>query len=110
MGTAGRILLGAFVALVAANLIHNNFGLDPAVAPAALLVALNWWRPNRWLLRVAAVLIALPAFAFLKLGALANPGSAQPFWNHVALAMAGALAVLALLKSLAEPSTARQRA
>lgn len=84
--------------------------LDPALAPAAQLVALNWWRPNRWLLRVAALLIALPAFAFLKWGALVNPGDAQPFWNHVALLVAGSLAVLALLKSLAGPSTARQRA
>lgn len=110
MGTAARILLGAFVALVAANLIHNNFGLDPAVAPAALLVALNWWRPNRWLLRAGAVLIALPAFAFLKWGALVNPADTEAFWNHVALLLAGALAVLALVKTLAVVSTARQRA
>lgn len=109
MVTAGRILLVAFVAFVAANLIHNNFGLDPAVSPAGLLVTLNLWRPNRWLLRGAAVLIALPAFVFLKWGALVNPGDPRLFWNHVALALAGVLAVLALLKSLAEAPPTRQR-
>lgn len=110
MATAGRILLGAFAALVAANLIHNNFGLDPAVAPAALLLALHWWRPNRWLLLAAAILIALPAFAFLKWGALLNPGDARPFWNHLALLLAGLLAVLAAVTSLAAETRARRRA
>lgn len=87
----------AFGAFAAANLIHNDFGLDAAVAPAALLVALYSWRPNRGLLWGAAFVIAFPAFAFLQLRALAETGDVARFLNHWALFVAGAFAVLSVL-------------
>ncbi len=37
------LILGAFAAFTAAVLIHNNFGLDPAIAPPALFVGLLLW-------------------------------------------------------------------
>ncbi|MGH7469332.1 MAG: hypothetical protein ACRENP_15375 [Longimicrobiales bacterium] len=94
------ILFTAFVAFAAANLIHNNLGVDPALAPAALLTGLYGWRPGRGFLWGAALVIALPAFIFLKWSALAQPADAQAFFNHVALFLAGALAVLSVVVSL----------
>jgi hypothetical protein len=93
-------LLLAFAAFAIANLIHNNFGLDPAIVPAALLVGLYLWRPRRWLLWGAAIMIALPSFVFLRWDALVPPAVAIPFLNHVALLAAGALAVLGVVISV----------
>jgi hypothetical protein len=93
-------LLAAFLAFTAANLIHNDFGFDPAIIPAALLVGIYWWRPRRVLLWAAAVVIALPALVFIKWGALGNPADIRFFLNHVALLLAGTLAVLSVLVSV----------
>lgn len=97
---ATGFLAAAFLAYLTANLIHNDFGVDPAIAPAAVLTGLYWWRPRRGLLHAAALLIALPSFLFLKWGALADPAALRPFLNHAALLTAGALALLAVLASI----------
>lgn len=91
--------LGAFGAALTANLIHNDLGLDPAIAPAAVLTALYWRRPRRGLLWAAAVVTALPSFLFLRWSALGSPAAVRPFFNHLALLVAGVAAVLAVLVS-----------
>jgi hypothetical protein len=98
--TGSRTLLGAFIAFTVANLIHNDFGLDPAIVPAALLVGLYWWRRRRGLLWGAVLMIAVPAFFFLRWRALADPWDTLRFLNHLALFTAGALAVATAALSL----------
>ena len=102
------LLLAALGAFAVANLIHNDFGLDPAIAPAALLAAIYWWRPRRPLLWGAAFVIALPAFAFFKWSALTDPSSARVLYNHLALLAAGSLAIASVVRSLV-PTPSRTR-
>lgn len=90
----------AFAAFVIANLIHNRFGLDPALAPAALLVAFYARRPARGLLLGAAIFIALPSFLFLDVRVLLDPADRLRFCNHLALLVAGAFAVLGAARDL----------
>ena len=90
----------AWLAALTANVIHNNVGLDPAIAPATILLMLYWWRPVRPLLWVTAVFIALPSFMFLKFSAIMSPGETQYFLNHLALLVAAVLSVAAALLSL----------
>ncbi len=91
-----RFVLAAFAAFFVANLLHNNFGIDPAIIPAGILTGLSLRRPHPVLLAAAAVVIAVPAFAFLKWRALTDPSSAHPFLNHLFLLAAGVLALVAL--------------
>lgn len=92
--------LAALATFTCANLIHNDFGLDPAIAPAALFTALYLWKRRTALLLMAAFLIALPAFAFLRLSELSSPASTLSFLNHVALLAAGLLAVAGAVAAL----------
>ncbi|MGH7555705.1 MAG: hypothetical protein ACREMQ_22115 [Longimicrobiales bacterium] len=94
------LILGAFAAYTSGNLIHNNLGLDPAIVPAAVFVGLVLWRRRRWLLLAAAMVIGLPAFMFLRWSELSKPGDALPFLNHVALLVAGVLAVMSAVLAL----------
>jgi hypothetical protein len=106
---AGRSLLFlALAAYAAAVVIHNRFGLDPAIAPAALLTALTAWRPRRPLLWGAAFFIAAPSFLFLEWSALTASGDPWTFANHLALLAAGLLAVASAIRSL-RPTGARHR-
>jgi hypothetical protein len=89
-------LLGAFGAFATANLIHNNFGLDVAIAPPAIFTALYCWRRRNWLLRTANFFIAIPAFVFLKPSALLDVSNSTVFLNHLALILAGVLGVISL--------------
>lgn len=91
--TRQATIFAAFAAFAIANLIHNNLGVDPAIAPSLILISLYAWRPARPLLWAAALFIALPSFAFLKLSALTHPTELKPFLNHLALLSSGALAV-----------------
>ena len=91
------LLIGAFGAYMLANLIHNRFGLDPAIAPAALLLTLVLWRRRPVLLVGAALLIALPSFLFLRWSALMEPTTTASFANHVALLAGGVLATGAVI-------------
>lgn len=93
------ILLAYLVALTA-NVIHNNFGLDPAIAPATFLLIIYWWRPIRPLLWATAVFIAVPCFMFFRFTALTSPGETLYFLNHLALLVAAVLSVAAALLSL----------
>lgn len=52
-----RLLLAAFGAFTIANLIHNDFGFDPVIIPAALLVGFYCWRPRQALLLAAALAV-----------------------------------------------------
>jgi hypothetical protein len=98
---AGLVLIaGAFAAFATANIIHNDFGLDPAMAPATLFVGLLFWRRHRALLLAAAVVMALPAFSFLNRSELSSPTDALHFLNHLALLLAGVLAVAAAIVTL----------
>ena len=94
------LLFAALGAFAVANLIHNNFGLDLAIAPAVLLASIYWWRPTRARLWGAAFVIALPAFAFFKLSALTDPSGTRALLNHLALLAAGALAVASAVRSV----------
>jgi hypothetical protein len=82
-----------YAAFVAANLIHNRLGMDIAVLPATLLMMLYLWRPARAFRLGTAVLIALPALAFLKPRAIYDPSDPTSFANHLALLLAGVLAI-----------------
>jgi hypothetical protein len=87
------LILAAFVAFAAANVIHNSVGLDPAIVPPALFVGLVFWRKRRWLLLAAAFFIAAPSFSFLRWSELTSPTDTLHFLNHVALLAAGVLAI-----------------
>lgn len=103
------LLLAAVLCFVIANVIHNGGGVDPAIAPATLLAALYVWRRHRVLLWLALLAIAVPSFAFLKFGALGDPAALRPFLNHLALLLAGTLAVLSALRDLLGRSRRRPR-
>jgi len=103
------LLLAAFTSFLAANLIHNWFGLDPAILPSGVLVGLYLWRRRPGFLWAGALFIALPAFGFLKWSALADPGAFRPFLNHVALLLAAVLALLSVGASLAGGRQPRHR-
>jgi hypothetical protein len=93
------VIVGAFAAFAIANLIHNDFSFDPAIAPALVLGLFYWWRPRPGLLWATALMIALPSFLFLKPPALIDPTNTRAFANHLALALAGTLAVVSVLPS-----------
>jgi hypothetical protein len=93
-------IVGAFLAFAIANLIHNDFSVDPAIAPALVVGLFYWWRPLPGLLWATALMIALPSFLFLKPSALTDPANARAFANHLALALAGTLAVVSVLRGL----------
>jgi hypothetical protein len=99
-GLALYLILGAFAAFTTAIVIHNRFGLDPAIAPATLFVGLLLWRRRRAFLLAAALVIALPAFLFLKPAVLLDPEDLLPFSNHAALLLAGLLAVASAVVTL----------
>lgn len=92
-------LTAAFVSFLVANLIHNDFGVDPAIVPAAVLGGLYWWRPRPGLQWATAAMIALPSFLFLKPAALLDPSNMRAFLNHAALGIAGVLALLSVVRS-----------
>lgn len=104
------LLLVAFGSFTAANLIHNNFGLDLAIVPSAVLTALHWWRPRRGFLLGGAIFIALPAFLFLKWSSLTDHRNVLPFLNHIALLTAGVLALTCMVESLLARSGGRRAA
>jgi hypothetical protein len=95
-----RTLFLALAAFAVANVVHNRFGLDPAIVPAAVLTGLVAWRQRRPFLWGAALFIALPSFLFLQWTAFATPGDTWTFVNHVALLAAGSLAVASVIRSL----------
>jgi len=94
----------AYAAYIISNLIHNDFGLDPAVVPATALGALYYWRGARPLLWATALVITLPAFSFLKPEALLAPERFGPFANHWALLAAGCLAAISAILATLKPS------
>lgn len=97
-----RLLLvtgfAAFVAaIVAAILVHYRFGLagvvrDVVLYPAAVCTGLVVWKGHRWLYALAAIIIAIPAWAFFEAAALTEPGETGPFVNHLLLLLAAAFA------------------
>jgi len=87
------LIIGAFAAYATANLLHNRWGVDLAIVPAALFVGLVLWRRRRVILLPAAVLIFLPSFAFLQISELRAPADSFSFLNHAALLVAGVLGV-----------------
>lgn len=98
--TRQATIYAAFTASAIANLIHNNLGLDPAIAPSVILLALYSWRPVRPLLWATAGFIALPSFLFLKPDALMQPSAPKLFFNHLALLTAGLLAIVSFAFSV----------
>jgi hypothetical protein len=102
------LIVCAFAAYTAANLLHNRWGVDLALAPAALFVGLVLWRRRRVFLLPAAVLIFLPAFAFFRVSELRAPADPFSFYNHVALLIAGVLGVLSAMVALAPTRRAGQ--
>jgi hypothetical protein len=103
------LILCAFAAYAAANLMHNRLGLDPAIVPAALFVGLLLWRRQRGFLLAAAFAMVVPAFLFLRWSELISPSSAPYFFNHVALLAAGGLALAAAIIALVPSRPALQR-
>jgi hypothetical protein len=97
------VLAASLAAAITANLIHNRLGLDVAVLPAIVFAALYYRRPGRTLLWVTAFVIAFPAFSFLEFSALSSPANSWFFLNHVALLLAGTLAVTSVIWDLLSP-------
>ena len=99
-GAALGLISVAFVAYAAANLLHNRFGLDLAIVPAALFVGLVVWRRRRWQLLAAAFFIGAPSFLFLRWSELTSPTDMLHFSNHAALLAGGVLAVSSVVAVL----------
>jgi len=99
-GPAQIALASALIAFLLSNLIHNDFGLDVAVVPAATFGALFAWRRARPLLWATALFVALPALSFLRPTALTQTADLKVFFNHWALLVAGGLAIVGVLLSL----------
>lgn len=97
---ATSLVVAAFLSFLAANLLHNRFGIDPAIAPAALFTGLYLWKARRWMMLAAAFFIAVPSFLFLRWSALADPSAPVVFGNHAALLLGGALALAAAALAL----------
>jgi hypothetical protein len=93
--TGRNLLVAAYGSFVAANLIHNQLGLDPAVIPSGLFVALMLWKPHRGFLIAGAICIAAPALGFFKLNAILQPTTSLRFMNHLFLFSGGVLALAA---------------
>lgn len=99
-GSAVRgLLLGALVAFGAALATHHR--LDPAailrdlvVYPAVILPSLALWKRRAWLEATAAIVILVPALAFLDLSAFTAPVDLWHFLNHAFLLLAAALALM----------------
>lgn len=94
-------LMVGFIFFAAAILLHHNLNLasmarDVAIYPAAVFVAAALWKNRRWIYAVAAVVIALPSFAFLdNPSLLMQPEEVKPFLNQLFLLAAGICAVFA---------------
>ncbi len=86
---------------LAAICIHHAFNpatlvRDVVIYPAVVFVVAALWKKRRWLYAVAAVVIALPSFAFLDhVSSLSRPGQVRPFLNQLFLLLAGICAALA---------------
>jgi hypothetical protein len=91
------LVLVAFVAFVGANLIHNNFTVDPAVFPSAVFIGLMLWKPRRGFLIAAAAFITLPALTFFKTSAILEPTNTLGFLNHIFLLVAGLVGFSAIV-------------
>ncbi len=91
------MLVAGWIAFVTAILIHHEFRLsimrDIAVYPATIFTGLLLWKPKRWLSAIAAIMIALPALAFVDWAALTEPGETRRFLNHLFLLLAGVFAI-----------------
>jgi hypothetical protein len=64
-----------------------------------VLWAVYLLRPNRVLLILTAVMVALPAFTFFKWSAVTSPQNTLYLLNHIALLLAGVLAVASIIQS-----------
>ncbi len=99
--SARIFLVASSLFFVAAICLHHNFNpatlvRDVVVYPAVVFVVAALWKKRRWLYAVAAVVIALPSFAFLDhVSSLSRPGQVRPFLNQLLLLLAGICAVLA---------------
>ena len=78
----------AFVFFTGANLLHNQFGLDLAIVPPAVLTFLYGWKRKRVLLWAAAIFIGIPSALFFSGKALKDPSQMTYFMNHLALLLA----------------------
>jgi len=91
------MLVAGWIAFVTALLIHHDFRLsilrDIAIYPGTIFTGLVLWKPNRWLSVIAAIMIALPALAFVEWTAFTEPGEAKRFLNHLFLLLAGVFAI-----------------
>lgn len=92
-----RLLVAGFAAFVAAILVHHRFSpagalRDVALYPAAVCTGLVAWKGPPWVYALAAITIALPAWAFFEAAALTEPGETGPFMNHLLLLLAAGLA------------------
>lgn len=93
--TGRTLIVAAYAAFLAANLIHNRFLVDAAIVPSGVFVALMLWKPHRVFLLAAAICVAAPALGFFKPNALLEPTGVLRFLNHMFLLAGGLLAVAA---------------
>ncbi|MGQ0643137.1 MAG: hypothetical protein ACT4P6_20510 [Gemmatimonadaceae bacterium] len=93
-------LLAACAAFLAANLIHNSGGIDPAIAPGGIFTALLFWKPRRLFLTLATIALAVPALLFFKPSALTELSRQGYFFNHLFLLLTAVLATGALASGL----------
>ncbi|HEV8384784.1 MAG TPA: hypothetical protein VGQ11_07920 [Candidatus Acidoferrales bacterium] len=101
MFSARIFLVASSLFFAAAICVHHNFHLasmlrDVAIYPAVLFVPAALWKNRRWLYVAAAIVIALPSFAFLdNPSALTRPAEVKSFLNQLFLLLGGASAILA---------------
>ena len=102
-----RLFLAAGSLFFAAAIcVHHAFNpativRDVVIYPAALLVPAALWKNQRWLYVAAAIVIAIPSFAFLdNPSALGRPSEVKPFLNQLFLLLAGVTAILAAISAL----------
>lgn len=91
------MFVAGWIAFITALLIHHEFRLsilrDIGFYPATIFTGLVLWKPNRWLSVIAAIMIALPALAFVEWAAFTEPRESKRFLNQLFLLLAGIFAI-----------------
>jgi len=101
------MFVAGWITFITALLIHHEFRLsilrDIGFYPATIFTGLVLWKPNRWLSVIAAIMIALPALAFVEWAAFTEPGEAKRFLNQLFLLLAGIFAISGGISGVARP-------
>jgi hypothetical protein len=100
MRPAKSLFVAAFCSFLAANLIHNRWGVDSALIPGLVFGALYFRRPTRLTAFLAALGVSGPALAFFRWEALVPREDAWYAVNHAFLLLAGVLGIAAAFAAI----------